>query len=280
MSPEKQKANNITIMNLFMSLGFCIGPLITFFWVSLSPDSKIVDDTVYYFAFPLILMLICLLLAKFLLPEDMNFDKSKTINLPNTKNIRSYIYIFKDRSILNLTVAYFLLSCSFSAFIATVPLIFELYYNHCTKTNASIFLFLGMGYLASSLLLYKIFARAISSINSYLVYTLIGGSIMIALQLIYNKFISFVLIFLYGVFEITCYNWIMLQVTGRDSTDRTKLIASFSIIMCLASLTSSCFVPILFSFDINLPLNVAALFMVMSGFIIMLDQRTKPRHRY
>lgn len=275
ISSEEEKVINISKINLFMRLGFAVGPVITLIMIYIftEPITASTNNLIIYFSLPFFSVLIATVLVAVYIPETIiKFNYSTWLVL-----FKSYTFttmgLFKNINTVKILGCYFFLSLSSFVVMAVMPIIFELSHNHSTINNALIFIFLSFGYIISHILTKYLSKPDRSNLHSR--YAFVGTSILIMLYLTTNLPVQLILILCYGIIELLYYNMVTIKIINISNDNKGKTMGVFGAISSLGSLVSNIIIPGLCSINISLPLIFSAIFLIISTLIFNYGSNSK-----
>ncbi|HJO92239.1 MAG TPA: MFS transporter [Victivallales bacterium] len=266
LSTPETKARNMGWITFAVAIGIIIGPLISGFTTDSNIFSWFSVNTPFWIA-AVLTIINASFLIRFL---KETFAKKGNAKIEFFKVFSAFMFIFTDKRVFSLGLAFFSITFAWGLYIIGIPLILETLFHFDIQYIGIIFCLLGAGNAFSILFLQKWFLKRFSLEKIFIMSASTVALIMIISGIFPSEILLWISAFLMGTIEILNYSSLLALCSNAvTQNEQGALMGGVGAMSSVAFLVSGILLAPLSKIYIPLSIIIVGVMYVISCVIII-----------
>ncbi|MCP4180659.1 MAG: MFS transporter [bacterium] len=266
ISTPETKARNMGWITFAVAIGIILGPLISGF----TTDSKMFSwfslNTPFWIAAFLAVLNSFFLMFFF----RETYGRKENSKIEFFKVFSAFMFIFKDKRVFSLGLAFFAINFAWGLYFISIPLILEVMFKFDIKYIGLIFCLLGAGNAFSIFFLQNWFLKRFSLYTIFIMSTSTVAVIMLIVGIFPNETLLWVSAFLMGMIEILNYSSLLALCSNAvTKNEQGALMGGIGAMSSVAFLISGVLLAPISKIYIPLSIIIVGVMYLISCFIII-----------
>jgi DHA1 family tetracycline resistance protein-like MFS transporter len=266
ISPPEQKARNMGLIALALSVGLVTGPILS----ALTVPSQVISAAAITRPFWIasLLAILNLILISGVYQETYRPKTKKPIQL--LKVFSAFLFVFTDRRIQRLGLVYFLLDAAWGLYMQQIPIIMQKLYHFTPHLIGYFFLVLGIGFVLAIQFLQPALVKRYQLKPIYITSMIVLSGLLLIAGIYPLLDVEWITVFLTAVFYITGYGCLLAIVSNAVTPDEQgRVMGGIGAVGSLAFGFSALSLAFFSVISILMPIIFASIIYFVSGILLV-----------
>jgi MFS family permease len=266
ISPKELKMRNMGWISVAAAIGMIIGPAIASFTTSSRIISWFSIVTPFWIAATFAILNAILIMILF--RETYKTKKKTHISL--SKIFSAFLFIFTDKRVILLGIAFFLLNLGWGFYLTAMPLILTQIFHFSIQFAGIFFCVLGIGSIFAILFVQPLILQKTSLKNIFIYCAIIIAVLLIISDIHPSLKEMWIAVFVFAVLQILCFSSLLAMCSNAVTIDEQgKVMGGIGAVTSVSFFAASMLLAWLTHFSVMLPLIVAAIAFGLSGLLML-----------
>ena len=278
ISLPENKARNMGLITFAVAIGVILGPAISGFTTNSRLISWFSITTPFWISSILAVINATFIIMFF---ED-NFVPDKTIKIKITQIFSSFTFVFKDKRIIDLGMAFLFLGIAWGMYISAMPLLLTKLFNANIQSTGLFFCIIGLGNSLTILYLQKRMLKLFSLIDISFIFSVLLIALFIILTIFFNNEIfEYTAAFLMAVFELLLYSSILAMCSNAVEThEQGRIMGGLGAIASISFFISGIATSALLEYSLKTPMIIITASYLLCIFFVVKVKYSKSKFDY
>jgi MFS transporter, DHA1 family, tetracycline resistance protein len=268
ISLPENKARNMGLITFAVAIGVILGPAISGFTTDSSLISWFTVSTPFWISSILAILNALFILIMF---KDI-YQPDSSVEVKISKIFSSFTFIFRDRRVAGIGMAFLFLSIAWGMYITAMPLLLEKLFNTSIQMTGVFFCILGFGNAVAILFIQKHVLKKMSLGGAGILFSFLL-MILYLLLIFYidNKIFEYVSAIFMAIFELLAYSSILAMCSNAvTEKEQGRVMGGLGAVASIAFFVSGVVTANLVEYNLRIPMIIIFLsYLFCTLFLLM-----------